>query len=205
MRSVLESRNRDNQADNIRIVHYRNSNETYGIIAQAFHWFVAVLVLAQLGLGAYAANLPIGLARLQWLSRHKSLGLAILAVVLLRVAWRAIDRPPALPGSMPGWQRRAAAVTHWLLYLLLVLAPLAGWLHASAAGLSVNWFGLYLVPDLIAKNPELAELFKRLHYALVALLALLAAGHIGAALRHALWLRDGVAHRMLPWRPRSKK
>jgi cytochrome b561 len=186
------------------MVHYRNSGETYGIIAQAFHWLVAALVLAQLALGVFAASLPIGLARLQWLSRHKSLGLAILVLVLLRLAWRAMNRPPPLPGFMPEWQRRAAALTHWMIYLLLVLAPLAGWLHASATGLSVNWFGLYLVPDLIAKDPELAELFKRLHYGLVALLALLVAGHIGAALRHALWLRDGVAHRMLPWKPRRK-
>ena len=187
------------------MVHYRNSSEAYGIIAQAFHWLIVALVLAQLGLGVFAASLPIGLARLQWLSRHKSLGLAILAVVLLRLAWRAMNQPPPLPGSIPGWQRRAAVVTHWLLYLLLVLAPLAGWLHASATGLSVNWFGLYLVPDLVAKDPELAEVFKQLHLALVALLALLIVGHAGAALRHALWLRDGVAHRMLPWKPRRKE
>jgi cytochrome b561 len=182
------------------MAYYRNSNETYGIIAQAFHWLVAALVLAQLALGVFAASLPVSLARLQWLSRHKSLGLAILAVVLLRIAWRAANRPPPLPGSMPGWQRRAAVVTHRLLYLLLVLAPLAGWLHASAAGLSVNWFGLIQVPDLIAKDPGLAEVFKQLHRVLVALLALLIVGHIGAALRHALWLRDGVAHRMFPWK-----
>jgi cytochrome b561 len=187
------------------MMHYRNSSEAYGIIAQAFHWLIVALVLAQLGLGVFAASLPIGLARLQWLSRHKSLGLAILAVVLLRLAWRAMNQPPPLPGSIPGWQRRAAVVTHWLLYLLLVLAPLAGWLHASATGLSVNWFGLYLVPDLVAKDPELAEVFKQLHLALVALLALLIVGHAGAALRHALWLRDGVAHRMLPWKPRRKE
>ena len=184
---------------------HRISGESYGIIAQAFHWLVAALVLAQLGLGVYAAGLPVGLARLQWLSRHKSLGLAILAVVLLRLAWRAAHRPPPLPGSMPEWQRRAAPVTHWLLYLLLVLAPLAGWLYASAAGLSINWFGLFQVPDLVAKNRELADLFKSLHIGLVALLALLIAGHVGAALRHAFWLRDGVAHRMLPWKPREQK
>lgn len=183
------------------MAHDRNSDESYGIIAQAFHWLVAVLVLAQLGLGVYAASLPVGLARLQWLSRHKSLGLAILAVVLLRLAWRAMNRPPPLPGSIPGWQRQAAVVVHWLLYLLLVLAPLTGWLYTSAAGLSVNWFGLILVPDLIAKDSGLAEVFKQLHRALVALLALVIVGHVGAALRHALWLRDGVAHRMLPWKP----
>jgi len=184
---------------------YQNSGKSYGIIAQAFHWLVAALVLVQLGLGVYAASLPVGLARLQWLSRHKSLGLAILAVVLLRIAWRATNRPPPLPDLIPGWQRAAAVATHWLLYLLLVLAPLAGWLYASAAGLSVNWFGLIQVPDLITKDPDLAEVFKQLHRVLVALLALLIVGHVGAALRHAFWLRDGVAHRMLPWKPRKTK
>lgn len=185
------------------MAYFRNLGETYGIIAQAFHWLVAVLVIAQLGLGVYAASQPVGLARLQWLSRHKSLGLAILAVVLLRIAWRAMNRPPPLPGSMPEWERRAAATMHRLLYLLLILAPLAGWLYASAAGLSVNWFGLIQVPDLIAKDPGLAEVFKQVHRALVALLGLLIIGHAGAALRHALWLRDGIAHRMLPWKPRE--
>lgn len=63
------------------MAHYRNSSETYDIIAQAFYWLVAALVLAQLGFGVYAATLPIGLARLQWLSRHKSLGLGVLALV----------------------------------------------------------------------------------------------------------------------------
>ena len=184
------------------MTYYRNSGEQYGIIAQAFHWLVALLVIAQLGLGVYAASLPVGLARLQWLSRHKSLGLAILAVVLLRFAWRAMNQPPPLPGSMPEWERLAAVAIHRLLYLLLVLAPLTGWLYASAAGLSVNWFGLVQVPDLIAKDPGLAAVLKQVHRALVALLALLIAGHAGAALRHAVWLRDGIAHRMLPWKPR---
>lgn len=186
------------------MTHFRNSAESYGIIAQAFHWLVAVLVLAQFGIGLYAANLPVSLARLQWLSHHKSLGLGILALVLLRLAWRAANPPPASPAAMPHWERRAAAATHGLLYVLLVFAPFAGWLYASAAGLSVNWFGLFQVPDLVAKDRELAELFKALHIGLVALIALLLAAHVGAALRHAFVRRDDVMHRMLPWKPRRK-
>jgi cytochrome b561 len=180
----------------------RNTNESYGIIAQSLHWFVAALVLVQLGLGLYAASLPVSLARLQWLSHHKSLGIAILALVLLRLVWRSLNPPPALPEAMPRWQRGAAASIHWLLYLLLLLTPLAGWMHASAAGLSVNWFGLFQVPDLISKQPELSDALKAVHKGCVALLALLLLGHVGAALRHALVLRDGIAHRMLPWKPR---
>lgn len=182
----------------------RNTGQSYGIIAQAFHWLVALLVFVQLGLGVYAADLPVSLARLQWLSRHKSLGLAILAVVLLRFAWRRMNPPPPLPESVQGWQRHAATANHWLIYLLLVLAPLAGWLHASAAGLSTNWFGLFQVPDLVSKEAGLSELFKQLHKGCVALLVALLAVHIGAALRHLLVLRDGVMHRMLPWEARTK-
>lgn len=182
------------------MAHFGSTNESYGIIAQALHWLVAAFVLVQLGLGLYAASLPVSLARLQWLSRHKSLGLAILALMILRLGWRSMNRPPALPDSMPRWERRAAATTHRLLYVLLVLAPLAGWLYASAAGLSVNWFGVVQVPDLLPKNPELSDLFKQTHRICVALLALLLVGHIGAALRHAFVLRDGVLRRMLPWK-----
>ena len=181
--------------------HLGNTKESYGIIAQVTHWLVAALVLVQLGLGLYAASLPVSLARLQWLSRHKSLGLAILALMILRIAWRSMDRPPALPDSMHRWERRAAATTHRLLYILLLLAPIAGWLHASAAGLSANWFGLIPVPDLLPKNPELSDVFKLTHRICVALLALLIVAHVGAALRHALVLRDGLLRRMLPWKP----
>jgi len=104
---------------------------------------------------------------------------------------------------MPQWERRAATVTHWLLYAALVLAPLAGWLHASAAGLSINWFGLMQVPDLLQKDAEMSDLFRNLHRGCVALLALLVLGHVGAALRHVLVARDGIVHRMLPWDPRG--
>jgi cytochrome b561 len=179
------------------MTRWRNSREGYGIIAQAFHWLTAALVVAQIGLGLYAASLPVSLARLVWLSRHKSLGLAILALVLLRLAWRAFDRPPALPEHMPRWERCAALANHRGLFALLVLAPLAGWASASAAGLSVNWFGLFPVPDLVARSPSLAQVYKVLHGGLVAALALLLVVHVSAAARHAL-LRDGIAQRMLP-------
>jgi cytochrome b561 len=177
----------------------RNTNESYGIIAQFLHWLLAVMVFVQIGVGLYAASLPVSLARLQSLSRHKSLGLAILALAFLRLVWRSMNRAPALPDWIPRWQRRAAAATHWLLYVLLVLAPLTGWMHASAAGLSVNWFGLFQVPDLLPKQPGVSELMKSVHIGCVALLAFLLLGHVGGALRHAFVLRDGVIHRMLPW------
>jgi cytochrome b561 len=186
------------------MARFLNSAAAYGIIAQALHWCVAALILIQFPLGLYAADLPVSMARLQWLSYHKSLGLTILALVLVRLVWCRMDVPPPLPGTMARWERRAALAMHSLLYVIPVLAMLAGWLYASAAGLSVNWFGLILIPDLIAKNTGIAPLFKELHHGLAGLLALLLAGHMAAAARHAFILRDNVAQRMLPagWRRR---
>jgi cytochrome b561 len=181
---------------------FLNSGGAYGIIAQLLHWCVAALVFVQIALGLYAANLPVSMARLQWLSYHKSLGLTIRVLVLVRMVWRWIDAPPPLPDTMAHRERRAARAMHGALYVVPVLAMLAGWLYASAAGLSVNWFGLILIPDLIAKNTAIAPLFKELHHGLVGLLALLLIGHVAAAARHAFILRDNVAQRMLPalWR-----
>lgn len=187
------------------MTRFLNSKEAYGILAQVLHWCVALLILIQITLGVYAASLPVSLARLQWLSLHKSIGLTLLALLLLRAIWRWIDTPPALPGTMPRWERRAAHVMHGALYIVPLLAIVAGWLYASASGLSVNWFGLLLIPDLIDKNAGLAPLFKALHQALVGLLVLLLVGHVGAAARHALVLRDTVMQRMLPSGWQGKK
>jgi cytochrome b561 len=176
---------------------WRNGAERYGIIAQSLHWLIAALVFAQIALGIYVDGLPVSLARLQWVARHKSLGLLILALFVLRLAWRGFDHAPALPGSVPRRQRHAAAFTHWLIYALAILAPLAGWLHASAAGLGASFFGLFPVPSLMAKNADLSDLFAATHAWLVWLLAVLLLLHVAAALRH-LMLGDRVFERMSP-------
>src|SRR5256885_15440874 len=105
------------------MVNLRNSTDSYGIIAQAFHWLVALLVLAQLGLGLYAANLPVSLARLRWLSHHKSLGLAILALVLLRLRRRALNPPPRAPGPVPPLGGRPAPAAPPPVFPLLLPPP----------------------------------------------------------------------------------
>ena len=160
------------------------------------HWIVAGFILIQFTVGLYAASLPLSLARLQWLSTHKSLGMSLLVLIVLRAIWRWGNPPPPLPESMPQREQLAARLMHGALYIVPLLAILAGWLYASATGLSVNWFGLVLVPDLIAKNAQIAPLLKTVHQVLVALLALLVLAHVAAALRHAFVLKDGLLQRM---------
>src|SRR5690606_3867703 len=178
--------------------HSENSAARYGIVAQLLHWLVAAMVFVQLGLGIYAGNLPVSLARLKWLSWHKALGIILLALVLLRLAWRAFHSPPALPAFLPRHERFLALVVHALLYAMLVLAPLSGWLYASAAGLSVTVRGLR-IPNLVERNPGLAAAFHDTHVIFVVVLASLIVLHVAGALRHAL-RHDGIMSRMLPWR-----
>lgn len=179
----------------------RNSSLRYGSVAQFLHWGIVVLLIVQVTLGKIADSLPIGLERLVMMARHKSFGITILGLALLRLAWRLFDRPPP-PPPMPRWQEIAARLNHWGLYALLFALPLSGWLMSSAANRPASWFGLAQLPDFIAPDPGLKEVFEEIHEMLVNVLFVLAGLHVAAALKHQFVDRDGLLWRMLPGRPR---
>jgi len=175
-----------------------NSAQRYGLVPQLLHWLVVLLLALQFLLAELAEDLPDGLEKLAMLSRHKSIGITILGLAALRVAWRLIDRPPPLP-AMPGWQRIAAHVTHWGLYAALFAMPLSGWMMSSAANYPVSWFGLFQLPDLVGASHDLHETLEEVHETLAGALLVLAAVHVLAALKHQFVDRDGLLSRMLPW------
>jgi cytochrome b561 len=177
----------------------RNSPTRYGYVAQTLHWAIVALLVVQVTLGKIADGLPVGFERLVVMSRHKSFGITILGIALLRLAWRWIDRPPPLP-PMPGWQRFAAHVSHHGLYVLLFALPLTGWLMSSAANRPASWFGLVQLPDFIAPDAALKERFEEAHEFLVNALFVVAGLHVAAALKHQFVDRDGLLMRMLPGR-----
>ena len=179
----------------------RNSSVRYGSVAQFLHWGIVVLLIVQVTLGKIADSLPVGLERLVMMARHKSFGITILGLALLRLAWRLIDRPPP-PPPMPRWQQIAARLNHWGLYALLFALPLSGWLMSSAANRPASWFGLAQLPDFIAPDPGLKEVFEEVHEMLVNVLFVLAGLHVAAALKHQFVDRDGLLLRMLPGRAR---
>ena len=103
-----------------------------------------------------------------------------------------------MPG-LPGWQRVSAEIVHWLLYLLLVLVPLSGWMMSSAAGgFNQSLFGLFDVPSLVGQNRDLGEQAGELHETLFWLLVAMAAAHAAAAFYHHLFQHDATLRRMLP-------
>lgn len=179
----------------------RNTAVRYGFVAQGLHWTIAGLVVVQVVLGKIAEELPLGLDKLALLARHKSVGITILALAVIRLVWRLIDHPPP-PPPMPRWQLVAARLNHAAFYLLLLAMPLSGWLMSSASNFPVSWFGLVQLPDFVAADPELKDLLEDLHETLAQVLVALALLHVAAALKHQFIDRDGLLLRMLPWRSR---
>ena len=185
---------------------WRNTPQRYGAVAQLLHWLIVGLVITQFVLGFSAHGLPIGIERFVLLVRHKSIGMTILALVLVRLAWRAYSPAPSLPAGMTGFQRVAAHFSHALLYGLLLLLPVVGWITSSASHLTVTWFGLFSFPNLVGPAPGLAKLAKSVHEVLAWTLLLVASLHALAALWHHFKRRDTVLVRMLPVRlPHNKE
>jgi len=170
----------------------------YTATAIVLHWLIALAILCTFSVGVYMHELPLSPTKLRIYSWHKWAGVTIFLLVLVRLAWRLGHRPPALPVSMPVWQRWAAEGTHVLLYVLMVAIPLSGWLMSSAKGFQTVYFGVLPIPDLLSKNPELGDQLKELHEALNFLMLAVVGGHVAAALKHHLMDRDDVLSRMLP-------
>lgn len=181
------------------LVPLRNTRERYGLIAQAFHWVIVVLVIAQFVLGFTAHGLPISLERLVLLARHKSIGITIFVLVVLRLAWRLYSRPPPLPPAPHPLFDTAARVSHGLLYALLLAMPPVGWLYSSASHLTVAWFGLFPLPNLIGPDKKLAQALLLTHESMAWLLLATVTLHVLAALWHHFLLKDAVLLRMLPF------
>ncbi|MEO8408938.1 MAG: cytochrome b [Propionivibrio sp.] len=131
-------------------------------------------------------------------SWHKWAGVSLFLLAGARLAWRIAHRPPALPGHMPRGEQWIAYVAHALLYVLMFAVPLSGWLMSSAKGIQTVLFGLWAIPDLLAKDRELGHLLETVHWGLNLLFAAIVAGHVGAALKHHFFDKDDVLTRMLP-------
>lgn len=176
----------------------RNSPTRYSAVAQAFHWVIAGLIVSQFVLAYAADDLPIGVHKLALLARHKSFGMTILMLAVLRLLWRLKNPAPALPAAMTSLQRLLARATHVAFYVLLFAMPLTGWMMSSAKNYSVSWFGVFTWPNLIGKNENAFELLRSTHHVLSYLLFAIAVLHILAALKHHFWDKDDVLLRMLP-------
>ncbi|MFC5742021.1 cytochrome b [Dyella tabacisoli] len=175
-----------------------SSPASYTKVAVAMHWLIALLIFLNVSVGIYMESFPKNTpGRDAALFYHASIGSLIFMLAVFRLFWRATHKPPALPANIPSWQQMAAHTLHWVLYSLMLLVPLTGYMHRMAGGHPVSFFGLGYLPVLIGKDEPLRLLTDTLHVCLVWVLCILVVGHIGAALKHRFIDRDGVIQRML--------
>jgi cytochrome b561 len=173
---------------------------TYSKRQKMFHWIVAVLVLGLIPAGLTMNRIHEGPVQDTLFDLHRSFGMVVLALVLLRIANRLIEGVPVPAQSLSPFERTASITVHKLLYGLLVVMPLLGWAAMSAYGGDWQVFYLFTPPSLLAKSEPLSDALFRLHEIGGFILAGLLILHIGAALVHGL-RHDGIVARMLPGSP----
>ncbi len=181
----------------------RDSVAGWGWVSRVIHWAMAALILFQLGFGLWMTRVPDLLQRFTLTQTHKSWGTVVFALALFRVAWRAANPRAALP-AMPAWQVHAAGISHALLYLLMFVMPVSGWLLASASPVQDLLqmqnlvFGTFPLPDPFVPGSEATErTLRSVHAGAALLLAAVLAVHAAAALRHQFVDRDRLLARML--------
>jgi cytochrome b561 len=185
-------------------VRAANSDASWGWPARLLHWGMAALILFQLGLGVRSSHFtPDLLARFELVQTHKSWGAVILALALVRLGWRLANPTPRAPAGTPRWQVRAAAASHALLYALMIVLPVSGWVMASASpaqdllGLENAVFGRLAMPDpWVPGSAAMEALARAVHVWSAVLLGIVLALHVAAALKHHLVDRDDVLARM---------
>lgn len=167
--------------------------------AQGLHWLTALLMFAIVPIAWHMTMLDrADPNRETWYTVHKSIGLTILALSVIRIVWRGLYPPPPLPGTMGRLEAGAAVLSHWLLYLVLFAMPVSGYLLSAAGGHPVSYFGLFEIPNVVPQSQALSRAGATIHilgqWAVYALVVL----HVVATAWHLTVRRDGILDRMLP-------
>ena len=192
----------------------RKAPAAYTRFAMLLHWLMAILIIGNVALG-WAANYVADDTVRPVIDMHKSIGITVLGLAILRLLWRLANPPPPLPAFYPAIERRAAHVAHWVLYALIFLLPLSGWAHDSAwqdaATHPMFLFGLFRWPRLgflqgfdPATQTWLHDLLGTLHFSFGYVLYALLAVHILGALKHQFLDGDAEFQRILPWGRRGR-
>ncbi len=178
----------------------------YTRVAIALHWLIAAAILTNLVLGWRMGGAE-GASKFALFQLHKSVGITVLALTVLRVAWRLAHKPPAYPATMPRWERVSAKSAHLLFYGLMIVMPLTGWIIVSASLLNIPTllYGLIPLPHIgvvhdlsLASRHTVEEGVATTHMLLAYLFAALIGLHVAAALKHQFLGKDGVLGSMVP-------
>jgi|AntRauTorcE11897_2_1112592.scaffolds.fasta_scaffold02503_7 cytochrome b561 len=178
----------------------RNTSTYYGSLTKLFHWTIALLVIGMLFAGEYMHELEATPFKFEVYSWHKSIGLLVLSLVMLRLIWRLITPPPGfITAQTKDWEIKLAYLIHFLLYLCLFLMPLSGWLMASAEPNPDPTIYGFDLPQLIEPDKTMKALFSETHSIIASALIALISLHVLGALKHHFINKDRTLIRMLPF------
>ncbi len=180
----------------------RNSSGGFGVFGLVIHWAMAVLMVAGFASGQImedADKVTQGFSVMGW---HIMIGGAILGLVILRILWRHMDPPPALPGTMPVWEVKLSWLVHMALYGVMIALPVTGFLTLTTLNVSVPVTDSFTMAPWMP-SASLNDGFEEIHEALVGLMMASVGLHTVGALWHRYVSKDGVAERMLPFLKRA--
>lgn len=175
----------------------------YTRTAIALHWLLAILLLGQIAFGWYLEGVPRGTPpRTIVVNYHKSVGMVLGVLILFRWYWRLTHPAPELPASRPSWERAAAHLSHWALYVCMLIMPLSGYTASNFSKYGVNFFNAVKLPPWGFESETIYNALNATHVVTSYIFVALIVVHVLAALRH-LVLRDGIFNRMWPTRSRG--
>jgi len=178
---------------------FRNTTRTWGTPTKALHWIIVILIIVQFFIASRAHSLPRSPALIEAWGWHKSIGMTVFMLAVIRLVWRWMNPVPDLTAETQRWERILARISHLLLYVLIFAVPLTGWMMSSAKNFPVSWFHLFQWPDLVSPDPSLSNYLENTHKVLVKVLVGVALLHAAGALKHHFIDRNNVLRRMWPF------
>ena len=170
----------------------------FGLFSKLLHWLIAILILGLIWLGWYMVDLTY---YDKWyndsLHYHKSLGILVLALALVKIGWQQYTPAPGPVTGLKTWEKTGAKLMHYVLWGMMLLIPVTGYLISTSAGKPIQLFNWFAIPAIVDVDEELRELAIDVHFYLAYATLFLAAGHAGAALKHHFINRDDTLKRML--------
>ena len=175
-----------------------NSPTNWGSVSKTLHWLTVLLIMAAVTMGWVAELWPVSLDKINLFVWHKSIGITILGLVVVRLVWKMLNPVPGAASGISKTNHRLATLGHWALYGILLAMPLSGWILNSAANFPFKWVGLAAVPNLIEPNEVIQGQAEQVHFMLFLALSALVLGHAVAAIWHHTSHKSNLLLRMLP-------
>lgn len=176
----------------------KNTEDCYGNVHQFLHWAIFICFVALMTVGTIMTDMEKSDQKWQLYQLHKSFGLTVFMLILIRIGWRFVNIIPALPTTMPAHEKMLALFIHFALYIVMLMMPISGYIMSIAGGHEIQYFGLFTVPELLGENKSLAHWAEEIHEWTATAIYVLVALHVLGALRHHFLLHDTVLKRMLP-------